>query len=258
MTRQTAASRLKRAAIDALAIAALIALWYAATRFGLVSRVLVPSPVAVWNKITAGFGSGQLLRQTASTVVSMLLGWLVCSVLGVVLGSLIGIVPLVRRALAPVLEIFRPLPPAAVIPVAIAILGLSREMSLTVIVFGAVWPAMLATVHGFAAIEPRLRDVSQALALTRLQFIVKIALPNAAPDILAGMRLSLVVSLVLAVITDMITGQVGLGSLVVLASRTFDMAGLFAGLVLLSIIGFVSNSALQYVEGRVLAYQVRD
>ena len=242
---------------DVVSVGALIALWYAATQLGLVSRVLVPSPMAVLNKIVAGFGSGLLLQQTSSTVVSMLLGWFACSILGVLLGSVIGIWPLARRALAPVLEIFRPLPPAAVIPVAIAILGLSREMSMAVIIFGAIWPAMLATVHGFASIEPRLREVGQALALSRVQFIWKIALPNAAPDILAGMRLSLVISLVLAVITDMITGQVGLGSLVVLASRTFDMAGLFAGLALLSVIGFVSNAALQVAEARVLAYQTR-
>jgi ABC-type nitrate/sulfonate/bicarbonate transport system permease component len=69
------------------------------------------------------------------------------------------------------------------------------------------------------------------------------------------MRLSMVISLVLAVITDMITGQIGLGSLVVLASRMFDMAGLFGGLVILSLIGFISNSALQYAERRLLAYR---
>jgi ABC-type nitrate/sulfonate/bicarbonate transport system permease component len=185
----------------------------------------------------------------------MLIGWFACSILGIILGSIIGNWPLARRALTPILEICRPLPPAAIIPLAIAILGLTREMSLAVIIFGAVWPALLATVHGFVSIEPRLREVGEALNMGSLQFIWKIALPNAVPDIIAGMRLSMVISLVLAVITDMITGQIGLGSLVVLASRTFDMAGLFSGLVLLSAIGFTSNAALQAVEKRLLAYR---
>ena len=147
------------------------------------------------------------------------------------------------------------MPPAAVIPIAIAIFGLSPEMSLVVVIFGAIWPALLATVHGFSSVEPRLKEVGQALAMSPLALIWKIALPNATPDIIAGMRLSLVVSLVLVVITDMITGQPGLGSLVVLASRTFDMAGLFAGLVLLSLIGLISNAAIVAVERRLLAYQ---
>ena len=142
------------------------------------------------------------------------------------------------------------MPPAAVMPIAIAIFGLSPEMSLVVVIFGAIWPALFATVHGFSSVEPRLKEVGQALTLSPLAFIWKIALPNATPDIIAGMQLSLVVSLVLVVITDMITGQPGLGSLVVLASRTFDMAGLFAGLVLLSLIGLISNAAIVAVKRR--------
>jgi ABC-type nitrate/sulfonate/bicarbonate transport system permease component len=241
--------------IDGMSVGALLLVWYLATYFNLVSRTFVPSPMAVYGKIVTGLTEGLLLEQTANTVLSMLFGWFACSLLGIILGSIIGIWPFARRAIGPVLEIFRPMPPAAVIPVAIAIFGLTREMSLAVIVFGAVWPALLATVHGFSSIEPRLQEVGSALEMSPLQFIWKIALPNATPDIIAGMRLSMVISLVLAVITDMITGQVGLGSLVVLASRTFDMAGLFAGLVLLSLIGFVSNTLLQLAERRLLTYK---
>lgn len=241
--------------VDIVSVGALLLIWHVVTYFSLVPRTFVPSPVAVYGKITTGFIDGMLLEQTTNTVLSMLFGWFTCSLLGIVLGCIIGVWPFARRAIAPVLEIFRPMPPAAVIPVAIAIFGLSREMSLAVIVFGAVWPALLATVHGFASIEPRLQEVGRALEISPLSFIWKIALPNATPDIIAGMRLSMVISLVLAVITDMITGQVGLGSLVVLASRTFDMAGLFAGLVLLSLIGFTSNGVLQLAERRLLLYR---
>jgi ABC-type nitrate/sulfonate/bicarbonate transport system permease component len=242
-------------ATNIAAIGCVVLLWYVATRFGWVSRIFVPSPMAVYDKLITGFSEGTLFAQTRSTILSMLLGWLACSILGIVIGSIIGIWPLARQSVAPVLEIFRPMPPAAVIPVAIAIFGLTREMSLAVIVFGAVWPALLATVHGFSSIEPRLQEVGRALNMSPLQFIWKIALPNATPDIIAGMRLSMVISLVLAVITDMITGQIGLGSLVVLASRTFDMAGLFAGFALLSLIGFTSNAGLQTIERRLLAYK---
>lgn len=248
--------RVSNIAVNVASITVLLLIWYLATYFNLVPRVFVPSPVAVYQKIVSGFGSnGMLAKQASSTILSMLLGWFACSILGIALGSIIGNWPLAQRALTPIMEICRPMPPAAVIPLAVAILGLTREMSLAVIIFGAIWPALLATVHGFVSIEPRLREVGEALNMSSFDFIWKIALPNAVPDIIAGMRLSMVISLVLAVITDMITGQVGLGSLVVLASRTFDMAGLFAGLVLLSVIGFVSNAALQLVERRLLAYR---
>jgi len=247
--------RLRNLATDLAAISCLLVLWYVAAAASWVPPAFVPSPVAVYQRLISGFADGSLLVETARTVIAMLAGWFACSLLGIVVGSIIGIWPLARQSLGPVLEIFRPMPPAAVIPIAIAIFGLSPEMSLVVVLFGAIWPALLATVHGFSSVEPRLKEVGQALTLSPLAFIWKIALPNATPDIIAGMRLSLVVSLVLVVITDMITGQPGLGSLVVLASRTFDMAGLFAGLVLLSLIGLVSNAAIVAVERRLLAYQ---
>ena len=247
--------RLHNLAIDLAAISCLLVLWYIAAASAWVPPAFVPSPVAVCQRLISGFADGTLLVETARTVIAMLAGWFACSLLGIALGSIVGIWPLARQSLGPVLEIFRPMPPAAVIPIAIAIFGLSPEMSLVVVIFGAIWPALLATVHGFSSVEPRLKEVGQALTLSPLAFIWKIALPNATPDIIAGMQLSLVVSLVLVVITDMITGQPGLGSLVVLASRTFDMAGLFAGLVLLSLIGLISNAAIVAVERRLLAYQ---
>lgn len=241
--------------IDAASLGLLVLFWYGATASGWVPRVFVPSPIAVYLRLVAGFTKGTLLLQTWSTIFTMVKGWLLSSILGIALGSVIGIWPLARKSLAPVLEIFRPMPPAAIIPVAIAIFGLTSQMALGVVVFGAMWPALLATVHGFSSVDPRLKEVGQALNLSPLEFIWKIGLPNATPDIIAGMRLSMTVSLVLVVVTDMITGHLGLGSLVVMATRTFDMAGLFSGLVLLAIIGLCSNGLLQGVERSLLSYR---
>jgi ABC-type nitrate/sulfonate/bicarbonate transport system permease component len=247
--------KLGNVGVNVLSIGCLLLVWYAVVAAHLVQTAFIPPPYAVYQSLVSGFSTGTLSTATFNTVVAMLVGWFACSVLGIILGSIIGIWPLARQSIGPVLEIFRPMPPAAVIPLAIAILGLTQSMSLCVVIFGAIWPALLATVHGFSSIEPRLREVSRALDMSPLSFIWKIALPHATPDIIAGMRLSLVVSLVLVVITDMITGRTGLGSLVVLASRTFDMAGLFGGLILLSLVGFISNAAIQAVERRLLRYK---
>ena len=131
-----------------------------------------------------------------------------------------------------------------VIPLAIAIFGFSPAMALGVIAFGAIWPMLLSTVHGFAAVEPRLYEVARALHLSRWQVIVKIALPSALPDILAGLRLGLTVSLILAVVCEMIAGLDGLGQWVLLAARSFHSADLFAGVILLGAIGLVGALSL--------------
>jgi ABC-type nitrate/sulfonate/bicarbonate transport system permease component len=142
-------------------------------------------------------------------------------------------------------------------PVVIAIVGLSGGMVLIVIALGAIWPVLLATVHGVSSVEPRLMEVSRSLRLGRFATLWKISLPNSQPDILAGMRIGLTVSLILAVIGEMLTSEAGLGYHVLVAARAFRSADLFAGVILLGLIGLVSNVVLQEIERYMLRWKQR-
>jgi ABC-type nitrate/sulfonate/bicarbonate transport system permease component len=201
-----------------------------------------------------GLLQGDLLRLSLGTVERMAYGWALASGIGIALGALIGISPALRAWLQPMLEMIRPLPASAIVPVAIALIGLSPAMVLIVIAFGAVWPVLLATVHGFASMEPRLHEVSRVLRLSPLAFVFK-GLPNALPDALAGMRISLTVSLILAIVVEMLASQDGLGQAILQAARSFRSAELFAGVVLLGLIGFVSNALLSWAEHRALRWK---
>jgi sulfonate transport system permease protein len=240
--------------------AAFMALWWAASNGGWISRVFLPTPEATFASLGEGLnligsGSGELLAFTGATVTRMLEGWLLASLTGVVLGALIGTSASVRAYLQPTLEFIRPLPASALLPLAISIFGLSPAMVLSVVAFGAMWPVLLAAVHGFVAVEPRLREVAACLQLSRSAFIWKVGLPNALPDILAGMRLSMTVSLIVAVVGEMIASQAGLGQAILLAARSFRASELFAGIVLLGLIGFVSNAMLAMAEKKLLRWQ---
>lgn len=238
---------------------ALIALWWAASHGGWVSRVFLPSPEATLDSLLAGLGAGgELLAFTGATVGRMLLGWGLASLLGVALGALIGSSAAARVWIAPTLEAIRPLPASAVMPLAIALLGLSDGMVLAVVAFGSMWPVLLATVHGLAAVHERLHEVARALELGRGAFVLKIGLPNALPDIVAGMRLALTVSLIVSVVGEMIASQPGLGQAILLAARAFRASELFAGIALLGALGLASNALLALVERRLLAWQHPD
>jgi ABC-type nitrate/sulfonate/bicarbonate transport system permease component len=229
--------------------------WQAVADHRLVSPVFLPGPDKAWTALLRGFARGDIGLQLLSTVERMIYGWLLASVLGVLLGALIGSSRQARAYLGPTLEFLRPLPASAIIPVAIAMFGLTGTMVLGVIGFGTLWPMLLATVHGFAAVEPRLIEVSRALRLSRLQVIWKIALPNALPDILAGMRLGLTIALILSVVGEMLAGQEGLGLRILLAARAFHAADLFAGVILLGAVGFISNALLGLAERRLLNWR---
>jgi ABC-type nitrate/sulfonate/bicarbonate transport system permease component len=128
-------------------------------------------------------------------------------------------------------------------------------MIIAVIAFASLWPVLLGTVHGFNTVEPRLTEVARMLQLSPLAFILKMALPNAMPDIFAGLRLALTVSLILAVVTEMLSGMEGLGHNIIMAARSFRSADLYAGIIVLGAIGFATNLVLQRVERHVLRWR---
>jgi sulfonate transport system permease protein len=243
------------------ALLAFLALWWFASHGEWVSRVFMPTPEATWESLLQGFsaapGTDAADLRTASwqTFVRMLLGWGLASLIGVALGTLIGMSVMARQWIAPTLEFLRPLPASAVLPLAISIFGLSPVMVLFVVSFGAMWPVLLATVQGLANVEPRLREVAAGLQMSRTAFAWKIGLPATLPDILAGMRLSMTVSLIVAVVGEMIASQAGLGQAILLAARSFRASELFAGIVLLGALGFISNALLAVLEHRLLRWQ---
>lgn len=150
-------------------VAALIVLWGVIASLKLVSPVFLPTPARVWQALENGLAHTDLSSKALGTVEHMLGGWFVASVLGVALGALIGSSKAAREYIGPTLEFLRPMPASAVIPVAIELFGLTPQMALGVIGFGSIWPVLLAAVHGFAAVEPRLMEVERALGLTRWQ-----------------------------------------------------------------------------------------
>ena len=236
-------------------VAVFTALWWLITHLEWVSPVFLPGPGATWTALLEGLVQGNLAELLGLTSLRMLYGWGLAAIAGIGLGALIGTSPTLRTWLQPTLEFMRPLPASAIMPVAIALMGLSPAMVLFVIAFGAVWPVLLATVHGFASIEPRLIEVGRVLRMRRATFVWKVGLPHALPDMLGGLRLSLTVSLILAIVAEMLASQDGLGTAVMQAARAFRSAELFAGVVLLGVLGLLSNSLLALAEQRLLRWQ---
>lgn len=238
-------------------LVALVGLWSAFSHSGILPRAFFPGPELTWAALVAGVTQGAILAETAQTVVRMVYGWVLASFVGVALGSLIGISPWARTYVAPMLEVIRPLPASAVAPVLIVLFGMTNEMILVLIAFGSLWPMLLTTLHGFANVHPRLREVSRALAISRWDFVRKIALPNALPDIMTGLRLGLTVALILAVVGEMITVQGGLGSRILMAARGFRSPDIFAGVLLLGLIGLGSNLLLTMAECHLLRWRAQ-
>lgn len=231
-----------------LLVGLLCVLWWWASDVGLLQRAFVPNPLDAWDALIEGFTSGELAAQTGGTLLRMAEGWALAATAGVLLGALIGISPVTHTYLQPTLEFLRPLPASAIIPVAIAFFGLSPTMAVFVVAFGSIWPVLLSTVHGFTSVDTRLYDVAACLEMPRYAVVGKIALPNAAADILAGCRLSLTTALILSVVCEMLAAQTGLGTAILLAARAFRSADVFAGVAVLGAVGLSIELGLTLVE----------
>lgn len=239
-------------------VTALIVLgWQMIANYGGIPPVFLPGPDRAWRALVNGFTNGDLARLSLATIERMVYGWVLASVAGIILGAVIGSSKVAREYVAPMLEMVRPVPVSAFMPVAIAFLGLTGTMVTVVIAIGSIWPVLLATIHGVSSVEPRLVEVSKSLRMGRLETLWKITLPNSQPDILAGMRIGLTVSLILAVIGEMLASENGLGWHVLVAARAFRSADLFAGVILLGLIGLVSNVVLQEIERYMLRWKRR-
>jgi sulfonate transport system permease protein len=234
---------------------ALILAWQTLADLRLISPIFFPSPTRATAVLLSRFADGSIWTPLLATGLRMLFGWLLASLIGVLIGAAIGSSGVTRALLAPTLEFIRPLPASAMIPVAVLFLGLSNAMSLTVIAFGAIWPVLLASVHGFSAVQPELRQVSDVLGFSRRAFLQKIAFPSALPDIIAGLRVSLAISLILAVVTEMQASLPGLGWEIFYAQRVYRSPDLYAGLILLGLMGFSANHVLMLFEQRVLRWR---
>ncbi len=234
---------------------ALIGLWQFAADSRWISPIFFPSPTRTWTALVNAMTQGEMPQQIMTSLTRMAIGWMLASFAGIVLGAAIGLSPQARAYLGPTLEFLRPLPASAIIPVAIALAGLSEGMVLSVICFGSLWPMLLSTMHGVMNVEPRLMEVAKALRMSRLAVLWKIALPNAMPDILSGLRLGLTIALILTIVCEMLTGRGGLGQAVLLAARSFRSADLFAGVVVLGLIGYVTSLLLTALERHVLRWR---
>lgn len=244
-----------RSVFAALAFTLLVlAVWQLLVTFGLVNRIFVAGPIDAAAVIIRRFGNGELLSSIGTTTWRMLAGWLLACAIGIPLGAIIGTSKLAHRLLTPTLEAFRPLPASAIIPVAILILGLSDKMAVAVIAFGSLWPILLSTIHGFRTISREMREVGDILEMSGTRYFFIIALPAASVDILAGMRISLALSLILAIVTEMQASLTGLGYDIFIAQRMFRSPDIYAGLIVIGLIGLCINQVLITFENRFMKW----
>ncbi|HMJ03654.1 MAG TPA: ABC transporter permease [Conexibacter sp.] len=191
------------------------------------------------------------------SLVRMTYGYVTAVVVGVVVGVAIGLMPLLRALTHPLISFMRAVPPIALLPPAIIVLGLGNSMRVFIIAFVCVWPVLLNAADGTAELNKTLTDTARVYGLSigqRLRFVI---LPAASPRIFAGMRTSLSFAVLLLVTSEWIASTNGVGSFLIQAQQTFRITDMWAAIILLGLLGYSLNQVFSLVERRVLRWHLR-
>ncbi|HEY7463385.1 MAG TPA: ABC transporter permease [Candidatus Limnocylindria bacterium] len=190
----------------------------------------------------------------APSLARLLAGWAGAVLVGVATGTAIGLSARARDVLGPIVHFLRAIPPPALLPLFIVLLGIGDGMKAVMIAFGAVWPILLNTADGVASVEPLHRDTGRAFRLPFRDELWRVILPAAAPRIFAGLRISLSIAVILMVISEMVATVNGVGFELVQAQRGFRSLDVWATIVLLGMLGYALNAVLALIEAGALRW----
>jgi ABC-type nitrate/sulfonate/bicarbonate transport system permease component len=231
---------------------ALLALWEIVAR--IMHTVYIPSVSQILVTVVQQWFSPNFNQEAVPSLYRMAAGYFFACLVGGGIGLLIGSNRTLNRIFDPVLQFLRATPPTAIIPVGILLIGIGDTMKIVVIAFGAMWPILLNAADGARLVPYERLDTARVFGLGKAETLVRVILPSALPQIAAGMRTGLSISLILIVVSEMIGSTNGLGYYILQAQRTFAIPEMYGGILFLAILGYVLNTAFIAIESRVLRW----
>ena len=242
------------AALGVAGVVSFLAIWQLAPTLGLVDARYLPPATAVLAELVVDLGELRFWEALADTMLTWFIGLALATVFAVVLGTIIGLSRVLRRAVGTTVEFLRPIPSVALIPLAVLMFGIQREAALVIVVWATFWQIFIQVLYGVADVDTVARDTARSFGLgtrARLRYVV---LPTALPYLSTGLRLGGTVALILAITSEMVIGNPGLGRLLELSRSAGDTVGLYALVVVAGLIGLIINLILRAVERRVLSW----
>jgi ABC-type nitrate/sulfonate/bicarbonate transport system permease component len=245
-----------------LVLAAAVGAWQFATDAANSPYFLPPSAIvpAMYHQWFSGPASHLWLTPDATanllpSIARMLAGWAIASFAGIALGVAIGRVQLLADLTEPVVHFARAVPPPALVPVFLFVFNIGTSMELATIIFGVIWPVLINSIDGAQHVHPGHLETARAFRIPPATRLVRIILPSAAPKILAGLRLSLALALVMMIVSEFVGSTNGIGREMLQDTSLFNVSGMWSVIVLLGLLGMLLNGAFGLVERRVLAWQ---
>lgn len=239
-----------------IGIVLFLLLWEALPRLGIVSDAYLSPPSAVLAAIGQLLDNGHLWKHVAASLQRSLWGLVLASSAGVVLGLLVGGFKRLAAVVDPVLQLFRQTSAFALFPVFILFLGIGELSKVAIIFWASFWPVLLSTVSGVKQVDRLLVNSALSMGASRRFLFFKVVLPASLPSIFTGVRLAGAYSITALVAAEMIGAHSGLGFLTLNSQETFQIPTMYAGILMLAVLGLLLNYLLALLERRLLRWRV--
>jgi len=233
-----------------LLLVALLSVWEAAPRLGLIDQVFLPPFSEV---IAAGWQlaqSGELYEDVSASLLRALSGFLISVVLIVPLGLVVGWYARLGNLLNQFIEICRNTAPLALLPVFILLLGIGETSKITMVVYSCAWPLLLNTIAAVKQVDPLLIKSARTMGATAQQLFRKVILPASLPTIFVGIRLASASAMLVLVASEMVGAKAGLGYLIINSQYSFLIPQMYFGILGITVIGLAFNAVLEALERR--------
>ncbi len=231
---------------------ALILVWQACA--GFVSPIVLPAPSAVARRWVDWLLSGELLYDTASSLYRVLVGFAVGAGLALPLGLLMGSRPRAYALLNPLIQVVRPIPPIAFIPLAILWFGLGNPPSVFLIALGAFFPVLMNTMAGVRHVDVIYLRAALNLGANQSTLFRRVMLPAAMPYILAGLRIGMGTAFIVLIVSEMIAVNAGLGYRILEAREFMWSDKIIAGMITIGLVGLAIDTTMNRVSNHVLRW----
>ncbi|WP_374537762.1 taurine ABC transporter permease TauC [Chitinimonas taiwanensis] len=244
-----------------LSLTSLLTLWWLVSWQGWVAPLFLPSPQAVLTKLwlvsNQGFMDATLGQHLAASLSRIGLALLAAVLLAIPVGLAIGLSPIARGLLDPLIELYRPIPPLAYLPLIVIWFGIG-EFSKVLLIYLAIFaPIAIATATAVRAVEPSRIQAAQSLGATRVQLISQVIFPSALPDILTGIRIGLGAGWSTLVAAELVAATRGLGFMVQSAAQFLVSDVVVLGIAVIALVAFALELGLRYLQARYVPWHGR-
>lgn len=233
--------------------AGLIVLWWALVAAFSIPKYLVPDPQAVLPSLVQHWPD--LWEQTTTTLVEIVLGFIITVVFAIPMGLIIALSLAARRIAYPVLVFVQLIPKIAIAPLFVVWFGFGLESKLFLTVLMTFFPLLLASIAGFQTLDQRLLYLTKSMGASRLQTFWSVRLPSALPIIFSGLKSAATIATTAAIVAEFVGSNAGLGYRLLTATLYLDTPLIFAVLLILTIIGLGMNYVIEAIEYVVMPWQ---